>query len=494
MTVILRPLAELRPDADNPRAADPARLALVRLSLRKFGFLLPLVATEDGLLLSGHQRAREAEALGLSVVPVLTIAGLDEARRRGLNILLNRATNDFSARDVQHGEIDAAALASRLAALPDAADPFPCLAPEPRPVAELLATNSEPFDDHMANVAASLDVAGVRYPLVVDPAGRIVNGAGRLRQMAATGVETASCVVVDEGRANVARAVLNTLSMDYAFAGASADLLRFNAFRRTRLRRQNLGSAFVFPLHRGRLGDFDLAENLDAWKEIYGGSVLDFGAGHGDEAALLRMHGIKVTTFEPYPAPGTDAVDAEAGRASADAFLAAVASGRRFSGVVLSSVFNSVPFPEDRAHIVTICAALADEKTTLFAAARGTRDPGWQGIVNGGHLSQSSRRRLHFPLAEPGTLLGDFRLMPKVQKFHAREEFHDLFAARFEDVAIGRHINNVTALCRRPRPVDRTALAAALAFEFDLPYPDGSRMGRVDRALAAFSRRLGVSL
>ena len=37
-------------------------------------------------------------------------------------------------------------------------------------------------------------------------------------------------------------------------------------------------------------------------------------------------------------------------------------------------------------------------------------------------------------------------------------------------------------------------LAAALRFEFDLPYPGGRRLGMAEEALAAFSTRLGVSL
>ena len=52
----LLPVSALRPALYNPREADAERLDLVKLSLRKLGFLLPLVATPDGEILSGHQR------------------------------------------------------------------------------------------------------------------------------------------------------------------------------------------------------------------------------------------------------------------------------------------------------------------------------------------------------------------------------------------------------------------------------------------------------
>jgi hypothetical protein len=50
------PWGSVRPSTYNPRAADEARLKLVGLSLRKLGWLLPIVATPEGEILSGHQR------------------------------------------------------------------------------------------------------------------------------------------------------------------------------------------------------------------------------------------------------------------------------------------------------------------------------------------------------------------------------------------------------------------------------------------------------
>lgn len=65
----LLPVSALRPALYNPREADAERLELVRLSLRKLGFLLPLVATTDGEILSGHQRHAVAVDMGAARVP-----------------------------------------------------------------------------------------------------------------------------------------------------------------------------------------------------------------------------------------------------------------------------------------------------------------------------------------------------------------------------------------------------------------------------------------
>lgn len=48
---------------------------------------------------------------------------------------------------------------------------------------------------------------------------------------------------------------------------------------------------------------------------------------------------------------------------------------------------------------------------------------------------------------------------------------------------------NVNAKCENVRRIPWERLVEALQFEFNLPYPDGSRMGLVDDAVNAFKRR-----
>lgn len=56
MPVELLPLGAVNPSTYNPRVADPARLDLIELSLKKLGFLLPIFADPAGEIVSGHQR------------------------------------------------------------------------------------------------------------------------------------------------------------------------------------------------------------------------------------------------------------------------------------------------------------------------------------------------------------------------------------------------------------------------------------------------------
>ena len=71
--VELVPVERLKPADYNPRRADAERLALVRLSLSRLGFLLPIVATPDGEILSGHQRHAVAMSMGARQVPVMFV-------------------------------------------------------------------------------------------------------------------------------------------------------------------------------------------------------------------------------------------------------------------------------------------------------------------------------------------------------------------------------------------------------------------------------------
>jgi hypothetical protein len=177
------------------------------------------------------------------------------------------------------------------------------------------------------------------------------------------------------------------------------------------------------------------------------------------------------------------------------AFLQVVRSGKRFSSIFISSVLNSVPFEGDRRHIVTLTAALADEKTRLFAVASSTQQTGWRNLNGAAPLNKSDSSQITFMLDyEPGIGLGDISKLPKVQKYHTPSEFRELFLTQWQEVKVNIAVENVQAICRNPRSVEPAALRDAIAFEFDLPYPDGSRIDMVNTALEAFSTRLGVAL
>lgn len=87
--VEMRPLSWLKPYEGNPRQNEEAVPALME-SIRQFGFLVPIVANADGIILAGHTRQKAAERLGLEEVPVLIAADLDEVKQKAFRLADNK--------------------------------------------------------------------------------------------------------------------------------------------------------------------------------------------------------------------------------------------------------------------------------------------------------------------------------------------------------------------------------------------------------------------
>lgn len=492
----------LKPALYNPREADAERLEFVRLSLAKLGFLLPLVATPDGEILSGHQRHAVAVAMGVKMLPVMRV-DVSEKSKRGVNILFNRATNDIPIQAAEH-ELKSAIeawhveeLAANLPDIePDTPDFYPCLNAVERPVFPLAKKNVRFFVRHAANVGRMLARLHISLPIVATRQGEVVNGIGRLEAAARKGRKSIFVVELEQGKAELARAMLNLLSMDFRFTGENADFLRYGSFRREWLRRTHLGRAFILPVYRHKkLADVKVDDRFMAkWRSVCGNTILDFGSGRGDEAEMLRKQGVDVTEFEPYPVE-KNIVNREQGRISALRFLSAVRAGKKFSAIFVSSVLNSVPFPEDREHIMRIVAALCEPDTVVLACARSTKSGTWKNHSQGEPASNRGSRSCFFRLAmEKGVQIGDLAGSPKLQKFFEPDEWIEFLGRFFGEIRSGYCDGMMTAVCRKPLWQKPEELARSICFEFDLPYPGNLRMGLKSQAIKAFSMRLGLPL
>ncbi len=502
----LEPIDAVSPSTYNPRSADAARLDLVALSLRKLGWLLPVYATPEGEILSGHQRHLVAGRLGLKVVPVVRVSSMDLLERKTVNIMFNRGTNDLQShhtpgmltRRLQQIEVEALA-----AALPDI-DPdsqrfHRCMHSRPVKIAELVAANGD-WQDYAATISGQLRRKGIHMPVIVSPGMEIVNGAGRVQAAAEAGDTEIRVVELDDDEVPFARAMLNLLSMDFDLHNRYADLLRHNSFRRSVGQRSALGRGMLWAMLGSKTVSLDFDINRDdhreAWLGFYGQPVLDFGAGRFDEVHLLRSAGIDADGFEPYCLAGnSNDIDPALSRQRAAEFLDRVAAGVQWRSIFKSAIFNSVPFEADRRHIVAILAALCDHRTVLYTYASSVRGSNIKERASGQAMRRSGARSSAFMLDyEDNTSIGIMD-KPKVQKYFTTREFASYFRPFFREVVATYGSSGiVTATVRSVKAVDVPALRAALEHEFDLPYPDESRMGMSSEAKAAFGERLGVRL
>lgn len=494
MKIEIVPIGGVMASTYNPRKADPLRLELVELSLRKLGFLSPIFADNDGEIISGHQRHLVASRMGLDTVPVCRVGDMTLDRRKALNIVFNRATNDMDVQATsatltrEMALTDARAIA---ASMPDYAGEHRCASAVAIRTQKVVDANHGRWINYAAQVAKTLRARSVAVPLVCTRDLRVVNGIGRLQAAAEHGDEFVHVVIIEDSEAELASAMLNLLSMDFDLHTRYADLLRYGSFRRPFTSRAGLGLGF-YAEHFGlvRSGSFDLADPATRarWFRRYGSTVVDFGAGRLSDTEILRSNGVDVTPFEPYPVTVGSVPEKELAIQLALEFLSAVADGKAFDSVFVSSVMNSVPFRKDREHIATLAAALCGDHGTAYAWTMSIGHAQWTSRSldpRNQKMSSEIKFRLDY---ESGITIGDFGHAPKVQKYHTPSELYEVFKGSFESVRVRRIGSDLSLVARGPA-YSRQQLEDAIGFEFDLPYADGSRMGLVEEAKAAFAAR-----
>jgi DNA modification methylase len=84
------PIERIRESPHNAREHNRKQLAKLARSIRKFGFLSPVVIDEDGTLLCGHARVAAARQLGMREIPAVRACHLTESDKRAFIVADNR--------------------------------------------------------------------------------------------------------------------------------------------------------------------------------------------------------------------------------------------------------------------------------------------------------------------------------------------------------------------------------------------------------------------
>lgn len=95
MNVKTIPLAEIHPYANNPRKNDEA-VAGVAASIKRFGFLIPMVIDRNNEIICGHTRYKAAKQLGLTEVPCVIADELTEDEIRAFRLADNKVSEKAS--------------------------------------------------------------------------------------------------------------------------------------------------------------------------------------------------------------------------------------------------------------------------------------------------------------------------------------------------------------------------------------------------------------
>ena len=90
LTVVYRPVGDLKPDPRNARTHPKRQIEQLRASILQFGFTNPVLVDEAGVLIAGHGRLRAAKEIGLPTVPTIELAGLSEVQKKALRLADNK--------------------------------------------------------------------------------------------------------------------------------------------------------------------------------------------------------------------------------------------------------------------------------------------------------------------------------------------------------------------------------------------------------------------
>lgn len=494
--ITLSPCSSLTPDTTNPRKSDPARMGLLRLSLAKLGFIMPVFADRrTGLLLSGHQRLTTAKELGYETVPTVFIE-VSDADIKGINILFNRATNDFTAFDTGSkaaGKLDIETVIAAAEALPDFPDENWLAVNCKKEDITRYDLDASLYDKKATVLASSLIRMGIEIPIVVSETGRIINGIHRAFAAMEAGMRW-PVITIPDTYAEVALNFLNYLSMDFHVDEDFKKLIRHSAYRRPQNNRGAVPKAMRFWANGMRtLPDKD-SYSIDYWRkfrDLHGQTVLDFGAGLGRAAPYLQTKGIDAYDFEPFridPEGDVGVPSPAYSKEQARKFLTSISNPKlKFDSIFLCSVLNSVPFPEDRLAVLAIVHALCSRSTVVYGTCRDISDYNYEygGIRNANYFTFDS---------EPGVRVGDVMRNPKLQKFHTPEEAQEMFGRFWKGVEFWPGGNVFYFKLTAPKGFNPQVVAQALELEFNLPYADNTVMGLVDHAKAAFSKRLMLTI
>ena len=88
--VEMRNVSEFVPYANNSRTHSPQQIDQIAASINEWGWTIPVLVDEKGMLIAGHGRIMAAQKLGIEQVPTMIATGWTEAQKKAYVIADNK--------------------------------------------------------------------------------------------------------------------------------------------------------------------------------------------------------------------------------------------------------------------------------------------------------------------------------------------------------------------------------------------------------------------
>ncbi|SEB56708.1 DNA modification methylase [Nitratireductor aquibiodomus] len=89
-SIIDQRAGSLKENIHNARTHSKKQIKQIAQSIERFGFLSPILADENGIVIAGHGRLAAAKVLQLDVVPTIKVSGLSDVEKRQLLLADNK--------------------------------------------------------------------------------------------------------------------------------------------------------------------------------------------------------------------------------------------------------------------------------------------------------------------------------------------------------------------------------------------------------------------
>ena len=90
LTITYAEIQNLVPYARNARTHSEAQIAQIAASIQEWGWTIPVLVDEAGLIIAGHGRILAARFLGITDVPVMVAMGWSDAKKRAYMLADNK--------------------------------------------------------------------------------------------------------------------------------------------------------------------------------------------------------------------------------------------------------------------------------------------------------------------------------------------------------------------------------------------------------------------
>lgn len=451
-------LSGVRPASYNPRLLDEEAFDALRASIRELGPIRPIIVTQGGILVAGHQRTRAMRAEGLQRAPAFIVPDLPPGDEIRFNQLHNGSDAEFEGGVV------------RVPTLPPGWHQVQPRDIRIQPVTSAAGRRNE--------VLRLLRAYGPWGGVVAGPDGLVLVGSLYAEACSILRIPIMMRVVGTE----LVPAVLRHFSRPYgrySYAHLPSQTWYQSYAQMFRLRSKDAGR-----------GKSTLYEQIVIPSLRAGMRVFDFGAGQKDYVRVLGASGVDISGVEFYHRKGGEAqIDVQATQDDITTLCRRLEAGP-FDLVLADSVLNSVDSVQAEEDVLACLSALC--RPGGLMAFSGLSRHAYEARASTSTRYLDSCRIVHF-FDQDGLSAVYSRGGWFYQKFHTREQVQAL-AARYVGPKARIRFESNGWTCHGPREVDQDPdrVIAAIGREFDLPYPDGSRVGRAADVLQAMIK-VGVS-